>query len=118
MYYPDLWAEQIYDGNGIHHAGLFPPLLDGLDFSQAYYHQTSFRPFVTKLAFDEKAEELAIVWMMPPGITPTGPFAHGVIAALVHAVDGGKVTMVHGDRQDTLLAIASIVNAFKGGAHA
>ena len=118
MFYPVLFDQHLYDGNGVHHAGLYPPLMVENQLTEAYNQEKALRPEARKVAKQDDAGELALVWMVPVGLPPSGPVASEMVAALVYAVDAGNVIILHADRQDTASAMAILVSAFVGGGHA
>ena len=117
MFYPVLFDQHLYDGNGVHHAGLYPPLMIENQLTEAYNQEKALRPEASKVEKND-GSALALVWMIPVGLSPAGPVSSDMIGALVHAVDAGNAVVLHADQQETVAAMARLVSAFVGGGHA
>ncbi len=120
MLNPELWAEQLYDGTGAHHAGVWPPLMIENKLTDTFAMEKAMRPHHSVFAVDDYGQNLGWVWMMPLGLKaglPCPNFGY-VLGALVQAVDAGQGVIVHADDPEMAAFAIDLVCRFSGGGHA
>ena len=110
--------EQLYDGTGRHLGGIYAPLATDNVLTQAYHDAKALRQAEQILGFHYETADLALVYMLPLGMTPAWPVSGSVLARLVHAVDAGRTIVLHGDNADAVRHVGVFVAAFVGGGHA
>ena len=110
--------EELYDGNGRHLAGIYPPLLANSALTPAYAVQTAARPASRHICGpDGPAPTLGLVWMVPvpPNPLVLSPQTWGRI---VHTLDHGQSVMLHADSQEALDTVGNWIGLMLGGGHA
>ena len=116
----DLRLVELYDGRGQHLGGIYPPLVEGNQLSDAYHASKALRPAGAKLfLLSEDADaEAAFVWMLPLGMTRETLLPREIAGELVQAIDNRKAVMLHGDDPEIVQRVRRTIALFAGGGHA
>jgi hypothetical protein len=109
---------QLDDGAGQHPSGIYPPLMVDNQLTGEFYGQKQFRPFAQRLSLNPESQDLALVWMLPLGMASVNRMPRELLAAMVHALDQGRIVVLHGDTSLAVESVAVLVVAFAGGGHA
>ena len=109
--------EELYDGDGHHLAGIYPPLMVNSALTPAYDVQKAVRPASSHIhGLAGPAPTLGLVWMMPvpPNPLVLSPQTWGRI---VHTLDHGQSVMMHADSQEALDTVGHWIGLMLGGGH-
>jgi hypothetical protein len=118
--FASLHLVEIYDGTGRHLGGVHPPLAVDNVLTQAYHDSKAARPVGQALyLYPEDANvDLALVWMLPLGMTRETPIPHEIAGEIVQAVDARKTVIMHGNDPEIVARIRALIASFVGGGHA
>ena len=110
--------EELYDGDGRHLGGVYPPLMVNRTLTPEYAIKTAARPVCRHVhGLAGPAERLGLVWMLP---VPSNPLSLSpqTWAALVHTLDQGQSVVMHADSNEALNAADYWISLVLGGGHA
>lgn len=98
--------EALFDGNGNHLGGLYPPLDAG---NLGTY--TASRPAAHVLG-DPERQPVGLFWMMFPAVSEAG------LGAVVAALDRGEAVVLFADCREVIEAACGVALPLRGGARA
>ena len=111
---------QLYDGNGQHYAGVYPPLMENNVLTPAYHQNKADRPACRSFCLDpdDYRKDLGAVWMLPLDMSPSVLIPHEIAGRLIQAVDARKTVIVHGATDEACCGVLRLVQMFAGGGRA
>ena len=116
------WQEEVYDGEGNHLGGIYPPIATdrGCALTDAYHQSKALRPLSQLIAhrLPEEGPELGMVWMLPVGMKADDHIPDDVLGAAVWLIDQDKSVIIHADDADALRVVTIVACRFTGGGHA
>ena len=114
------WQEEVYDGEGNHLGGIYPPIATdwGNALTDAYYSSKALRPLQQQfvhLPGSEQSSPLGMVWMLPVGMKAGDRIPGDVLGAAVYLIDHGQSVMIHADDAGALRMVSILLCQFAGG---